>query len=810
MRRFIDTMRLDGIQAWRFMRHRPAFTLTAVLTLALGIGATTAIFSILDAVLLRPLPYPEPGRIVAVFEHDRLRGTQRENFSVPDFEDYRKAGRSFESLAAVQWRTVTLTGGEEPRRLGALAVSPAYFEVIGLGPAMGRTFAPDEHQQEEHHVVLLGDALWRSRFGASPRILGESLMLDGEPFTVVGVMPARARLPGEEEELWIPLAPGPDLMHRGRHSVFVLGRLGGGAALSTAQAEANAVFADLERAYPDDNEGRGVTLMPLHDLLVGESRPTLLLLMAAVAFVLLIGCVNVANLLLARTLGRAREIGIRTALGAGSGRIVSQLLTESLALALAGGLAGMVLSTWILQLFLRLSPPDIPRMDEVSLSPAVMVFALGASLISAVLFGLAPALLGLRLDVAPLLGEGSRGSARGGRSFGRRALVTIEVALCSLLVLGAGLITRSLWKLGQVDPGYDPRGLLTATVELPRSKYPVPEGWPILEWPQVDAFRSRLLEGLGSLPGVVSAGMALNSPVQSGWTTRVTIDGRPAVPEGQQDEARYMPVSAGYIRALGVPLRRGRLLNDRDDPRHPRAALVNEAFVRRHFPDEEPVGRRIRIFGAPWEIVGVIGDVRFMGLASDSQPAMYPSLLQAPLSQINILLRASGEPADLIPALRRAVAQVDPDLPLFNVRPVETALSRSMDRQRFLAWLLGAFSGAALLLAALGIHGVISYMVAERTREMGIRLALGASRRDVASLILGQGIRLAAVGLIAGCAAVWPLATLLRGMLFGVGTADPVAITVLVVAVACVAGAASYMPARRASRIDPNEALRQE
>ncbi|MGH9866684.1 MAG: ABC transporter permease [Candidatus Polarisedimenticolia bacterium] len=811
MGRFVDMLRLDLLQAIRFMRHRPGFALSAVLTLAVGIGATTATFSILNAVLLRPLPFPQADRIVAVYEHDRVRGTLREYFSIPDFEDYSRSCTSFRHLAAVQWRPVTWTALEEPRRLNALAVTRDYFDVLGIAPMQGRGFAPEEHQQGHHRVVLLGESVWRSHFGSDPHALGQSMTLDGESYTIVGIMPSETRLPGEGEELWLPLAPRPDQIHRGMHNLFVLGRLRDGLALSTAQAEADTILRGLELAYPDDNTGRGATLGQLHAELVQESRPALLLLMAAVAFVLLIGCVNIANLLLARTLGRGREMGIRAALGAGAGRIVTQLLTESLVLALAGGAAGLLLAVWMLQVFIQLSPADIPRLDEVSLDPVVMAFSLGVSMVSSLLFGLAPALLGARMNVASLLNEGGRGTTRGwARSIGRRALVSIEVALCSLLVLSAGLIIRSLWELKQVDPGYDPANLLVATLELPRSKYPPPEGWPILEWPQVDAFQARLLERIGSIPGVASAGLALNSPVHAGWTTRVSIEGRPAIPEGEQEEARYRPAGAEYFRALGAPLKKGRWLTVHDDAAHPRAALVNEAFVRRHFPDEDPVGRRIRIFGAPWEIVGVVGDVRFTGIASTPQPAMYPSLRQAPLNQINVLVRSSVEPAALIPALRQAVAAVDPDLPLFNARPVAEALSRSMDRQRFLAWLLAAFSGAAMLLAAVGIHGVISCSVAERTREMGIRMALGARRWDVASMVLSQAMRLASLGLLAGCAAAFPLTRLLQGMLFGVGAADPVSLVVLVVAVGLVTSTAAYLPARRAGRIDPMMALRQD
>jgi putative ABC transport system permease protein len=623
------------------------------------------------------------------------------------------------------------------------------------------------------------------------------------------VVPNTARLPGLGEELFEPLAFGPPDQHRGRHHLRVLARLTPEATLASAQADMSAVMKRLEEIYPDDNLGRGAWVRPLQDEVVGEARPALLLLLGAVGLLLLMACASVANLVLTRGVGRERELAIRNSLGAGPWRIFRQLLTECLLLAGLGGAAGTLLAAWLVSV-VRVLGPDLPRLQEVSVDGRALIFALGASALSALVFGVMPALRGARVRPQAGLQEGGRtsGPARGQRT--RRALAAFQLATTVVLVVGAGLLVRSFWNLRTVDPGYDPRGLLLAKVSLAGPGFVMPASWPILDWPAASAFMERLALRMEANPGVAGVALAHQGPTDPGWTTRVTVEGRPAPPPGEQDEASFRPVSASYFRTLGIPLERGRDFDRFDVPGRPLVAIVNEAFVARHFPGEDPVGHRISVFGHPREIVGVVGSERFQGIEAGPAPAMYLPLAQNPMTALTVAVRASGDPLDLVPALREALRTADPSLALFEVGTAEQALSLSLEDRRFTLLLLGAFAAVALVLATIGIYGVVSFAVSERTREMGLRIALGAEPRHVFRMVVGQGLRLSLAAVAAGSLAALFLGRLLEGLLYGVEARDLPTFVVVAVSLLAAAFMACAVPARRATRVDPTTALRAE
>ncbi len=795
----------------RSLLGSPGFTLVAALTLALGIGANTAIFSVVDAVLLRPLPYESPDRLVIVYENDRLRGTRTEGVSFPDFLDMRRRVGTLEKLSALASSTPTLTGTGDPRRLTVARASSDYFGLLGVPPILGRSFLEEEQQPGRDGVAILGQGLWQERFGGDDEVLGRSILLDDRPHTVVGVMPLEAQIPGVAIDAWVPLSVGPEDGNRGRHHLYVLGRLRDGVPLESARSDMTSLMQQLEKSYPEDNTGRGAAVVRLHDALVEDSRPSLVLLLAAVGFVLTIGCANVSTLLLARMSSRERELAVRAALGAGRWRLVRQLLTESALLCSIGGALGLLLAHWGVDFLARLGPRDVPRLDQTGVDLRVLAFSTGVCLVIGLLAGALPAVKFSRADPAGTLHEGV-GRMTAGASYRRLGglFVAGEAAFALALLLGACLLARSLVNLQNVDPGYDPSRIVALTVELPPSRYERPPGWPILEWPAVTAFHERLLERVHAIPGVRSAAIALNGPSQAGWTTRVTVVGRPEPPAGEQEEAGYRPVSAGYFRTLGVPLKRGRHLTERDDARAPGVAIVNESFARRHFGDEEPVGRQIRIFGRPYEVVGVVGDVRYRGLDAEAPPAMYPSLAQNPWPGFEVVVRTAGDPLSLATSLRQAIWSIDPQLAVQDVSSLEQALAGSLARRRFTLLLMSCFAATALLLAALGVYGLTSHQVAERTREIGVRMALGATRADVLRMIAGQGLVPALAGIAIGLIASPGLGGLVASLLFGVGRADPITLAGMSLLLAMVAAAAAYLPARRAVRVDPMIALREQ
>jgi predicted permease len=805
MRILLDDMWFAARALWR----RPLFASLVIATLALGIGGNVAVFSVVDGVLLRPLPYPDPERLVIVWENDRLRGSDREAVSAPDFRDFVEMSRSFETLAARSRLDRTLGTLAEPVRVSSARVTASFFSVLGTKPLAGRVFLPEEEQPGRDSVVVLSESLWRAHYGGDPRAIGERVMLDGEPRTLVGVVPDSARMPGLRDELFEPLALGPNDQHRGRHDLRVIGRLKPEASVGSAQADMSGVMKRLEELYPDDNLGRGALVHSLQDEVVGESRPALLLLFGAVALLLLMACASVANLVLTRGLGRARELAVRTSLGAGPLRLFRQLLTESVLLAALGGALGALVAAWLMGL-VRALGPALPRLEQASIDGRALVFALAVSLAAALLFGVLPAVRAMRVQPQSGLREGSRTSGSAGSQRARRSLAAFELAAAVVLLSGAGLLVRSFWKLQHVDPGFDPRGVLLARVSLAGPGYVFPQRWPVHDWPAASAFTEALATRLAASPGVESVAFAHQGPTDEGWTTRVTIDGRPAPPPGEQDEASFRPVSAGYFATLGIRLAKGREFGRFDAAGRPLTAVVNQAFAARHLPGEEPLGQRVVVFGTPREIVGVVPNERFQGREAGAATAVYLPLAQNPQPSLMVIARGTRGPLDLVPALREALRGVDPTLALFEVEAALGALESSMEERRFTLLLLGTFAAVALALAAVGIYGVVSFAVTDRTREMGLRMALGAEPRHVFRMVVRQGLGLSLAAIAAGTVLALFLGRVMERLLFGVEARDPVTFAVVPAILLAAAFVASAVPARRATRVDPTTALRAE
>jgi putative ABC transport system permease protein len=760
-------------------------------------------------VLLRPLPYPNAERLMTIWEDHRARnGPEREWTSPPGFEDWRDQAKSFDHVVAFQDWQPTLTGQGEPERLAGAQVSHDTFAMLGVAPALGRSFRPEEDQRGAESVVIISHGLWRKSFGADPSLVGRRISLNGESRVVIGVMPAGFKFPIiANADIWRPIQPvfNPGCQ-RGCSAIRVMARLNPEATEAQAHAELNAIAARIEQQFPDTNTKVGAALVPLQEFLVGSVKTQMLALLVAVAFVLLIACANVANLLLVRSTTREKEIVIRASLGADQWRIARQLLSESLLLAVIGGAAGLLLSYWLVDLLVSFSPQGAPRLDEIGIDRRALGYTMAITVLTGLLFGAAPVWQLFKADLNHSLRDSGKG-LQGARS-GRRALsalVVAETALALMLLVGAGLLSRSFIRLQRVDQGFNPRNVLTAVVTLPQAVYP--------ERNQIASFYDQLLERVGTLPGVQSSAAVSSLPL-TGYDSDAgfVIQGRPAPQPDQRPVAWVSSVSPGYFRTMGMRLIAGREFTERDNERSPKVVIISEATARRHFPNEDPIGKRIGN-GRPdgWiEIVGVTADVKQFGLSQDARVSMFFPDRQRPARRMFIVARTAGDPLSLSSALRGAVAAMDKDLAVSNIIPMEEITAQSIGQERFTLLLLGLFSALALLLAAAGIYGVMSYAVAQRTHEIGIRMALGAQTRDVLKLVVTQGMALVLAGVGIGLASALALTRFIRGLLFGVSATDPMTFVGVAALLALVALVACYVPARRASKVDPMVALRCE
>ncbi len=795
----MDTFLQDLRFGMRLLLRQPAFTLLVVLTLALGIGANTAIFSMVNGVLLRPLPFPSPERLVMVWGHHSDIG--KETASLPDYRDWREGAPAFEHLEACASTWFNLTGQGEPERITGARTTAGFFQALRVPAVLGRTFETGEDRQGNNRVVVLSHGFWKRHLGANPEVLGRTLTLDGLPHTIIGVASEHFRFLWNAE-LWAPMATDAQL---GRRSDFltVVGRLAPGATVERAQAQLTDVASRLERQYPDTNARWTAKVVPLHEELVGEARPALLIFMGAVGLVLLIACANVANLMLARSSRRQRELAVRAALGASRGRLIRQMLTESVLMALLGGALGMLLAVWGIDVLRTAQLSLLPGHAEIGIDGWVLGFTLGLSLVTGVLFGLAPALSlpGRQLDGT--LRAGARGLTGGLRLNQLRGwLVLGEVALALVLLVGAVLLLRSFDRLQQVDTGFNPEGVLTLRVMLPQTKYP--------EDPQLVSFYQQLTEQVAAVPGVESSGITNAVPLGSAPAWSFTIEGQTPDANAVQD-AEVFAVSPGYFRTMSVPLRSGRLFEPQDGPTAPPVALISQTLARRYWPGRDPLGARISVNGTKWfTVVGVVGDVRADAIQNEPYPQLYFPSTQMPRRMMFLTVRTAGEPMSLVGALRREVSALDPDLPVSDVLTMEQRFGRAVATPRVNVLLLGGFAVVALLLAGMGIYGVISQMVAQRTREIGIRMALGARPGDVLRLMIRQGMTPALVGIALGLVAAWVGSSLLASLLYGVSAKDPLSFLIVPVFLAGVAFIAAWLPSRRATRVDPTEALREE
>ncbi|HXQ97420.1 MAG TPA: ABC transporter permease [Candidatus Limnocylindrales bacterium] len=801
----------------RTLRKNAAFSAVAILTLALGICANTALFSIVNGVLLNPLPYPQAGELVSI--NGKTPGANAGPITYLNFLDWQRESKTFSSMAMYRNQDFNFTGADLAERVSGYMISADFFSTLRVNPILGRSFRPEEDQVGVGPVVILSEGFWKRKFGSSPGIVGKPVILNGTPYIIVGVIPATFSFYGHDRDVYTPIGQWSDPSFRDRRidmSAHAIGRLKPGVPLSQAKADMDGVAQNLAVAFPEADKGIGITLASMKDDMVGNVRPFLLVLLGAVGFVLLIACVNVANLLLARSAGRSREFAIRAAMGASQGRVIRQLLTESILLAGLGGALGLLMAAWATRALIQTLPAALPRSNEISLDARVLIFTMALSLFAGIIFGLAPALKTSRTDLQEILKESGRGGS-GARHRLQGIFVAGEVAMALVLLVGAGLMIRSLAALWTVNPGFNPSHAITFNLSLPANSST-----------SAAETRARLREfdrKVASIPGVEAVTITLGSrPMKHDSTLPFWREGQPKPANiNEMNQAMFYLVESGYQQAMGITLQRGRWIRDEDNENSPVVIVIDDVFARTYFPNEDPLGKRVNLalFGVPVEIVGVVGHVKQWGLDADAKSAIeaqffYP-FMQLPsnmtplvAANVAVVLRTTGDPTATVEPLRRTIRQLDPREVIYSVETLDEIVSNSFAARRLSMILLGIFSALALLLSCLGIYGVVSYAVTQQTREIGVRLALGAQQRDVLRLILGQGAKLSLIGVGLGVAAALVLTRLMAALLFGVSGTDPLTFSAVAFILFGVALLACYVPARRAMRVDPMVALRHE
>jgi putative ABC transport system permease protein len=818
----METLFKDIGYGIRSLLKRPGFTAIAIITLALGIGANTAIFSVVNAVVLRPLPYSQPDRLVMVWETGA--GNDRRSVAPGNYLDWQTQNRTFAEMAATFYGNFNLTENGEPERINGATITSNLMTVLGADAQIGRTFDAEDDQHQDRAIVLLSDGLWKRRFGSDQNIIGRTMMVDEVPHTVVGVMSPGFQFPAQSD-LWvlgrernavslslISQFPNNDWIHeRDAHFISVIGRLKSGVSLSQAQSDIAGITRRLEQEFPKTNAGLGLNAVPLHTQIVGDVRPVLFILLGAVAFILLIACTNVANLLLTRATQRDREIAIRIALGAGRWRLVRQLLTESLLLSFTGGLAGLFVSIWAVDLFIKLSPGDIPRLNEANVDLRLLGFTFLVSLLTGIGFGLLPAFQATKTNLNSSLKEGGGKSGEGRqRRRARNILVVSEIALAQVLLVGAGLLIMSHVRLTRINPGFNAEKVLTARIAPSTRKYPDAKSRTV--------FYTTVLDHLRSLPGVKSVGLLMNLPLSGSSMNRgFRVEGRPEPKADENVSMDYQVVSPGIFSTLEVPIMRGRGFTDADSENSERVIVINQTMARRYWPNEDPLGKRMAIGESSkdtsWrKIVGIVGDVRHASLSEAPVPGAFTVYRQDLESwpRMAFVIKASTDALSLTSAVRKELISVDPAQPVYGVEPLEKLLNTSVAQRRFIMLLIGSLSFIALALAMVGVYGVVSFSVSARTHEIGIRMALGAKARDVLAMVLGQGMRLALLGIAIGLASAGAVTRLLSSLLFEVSATDPGTFSIVAILLGVIAAFACYIPARRATKVDPLQALRYE
>ena len=797
-------------QTIRSLALRPGFTVLVVGTLAVAIGANSAIFSVLNGVVLQPLPYDEPDELLMVWESNPSQGLDQSPTSAATFVDWRERSDAFESMAAYRYRGYTLTLDDVPQRIASVEASPALFALLGVNPMLGRSFTPEEEARGNERLVILSNGAWQNRFGADPSVLGSTIPLDGEPHTVVGVMPPGFAFPpgATDVEVWSPLTLDlENLLSRPHRMYNTVGRLGDGVTEDQARTEMEAIAGELARDYPDSNEGWSTTLVPARDQLLGDTASTVWVLFGAVSLVLLIGCVNVANLLLVRSAERGKNVAVSSALGATPAHLIRRSLMEGLVLGAGGGLAGLGVAWGGASLLRGVLPDGFPRVEEIGIDPTVVAFTAGVALISSVFFSLAPAVRTVRTDVASVLQDAGRGTSLGRRS--RRLanlMVASEVALALVLMVGAGLLLRSYVRLTSVDPGFRTTNVVAVAIELPRARYASPG--------QQEAFFGELMASLRSLPAAEAVGAVSYlpmSPIGVEFDMPFSVEGLDAASPSQRPTAEYRAVFPGYFEAMGIRLVEGRLLDALDGTDDRKVVLINETVARRYFQDRSPVGQVIDMpMAGSLEIVGVVGDIRHDGLGAQANAEMFVPYPQLPMAAMQVVVHTRGDPGPAVRAIRERILAVDPQQPVTRVSTIEDLLAASVASSRFNMVLLLGLASCAVLLAVVGVYGVVSYTVSRRTREMGVRMALGASSRSAVGLVLTQAVRVVGGGAAVGVVVALASGRVLQGLLYGVEPVDPATYAMVVAITLAVGLMAAAVPAVRAARVDPVEALRAE